>query len=138
MVYNMVLNSVSTILLNEYSTYSNFTRFSIVCLLQDPIWDCTLDAVLSYLLSFFQPITIPQFFLVFMTWHFWSVLVSYFVDCASVWASLMISHYEIRTMFCWEGCQSWCALLSAPYQGVLDVGIYYLVILTLTALLRSW
>ena len=71
MVHNMVLNSISTILFTEYRTYSNFTRLSIVSLLQDPMRDCILYVVMAYLFSFFQFVTIPLFFLVFMTSYFW-------------------------------------------------------------------
>ena len=73
MVHNMVLNSVSTILFTECRTHSNFTRLSIVSLLQDPMRDSILYVVLAYLfaaISFFQFVMVPLFFLVFMTSHF--------------------------------------------------------------------
>ena len=140
MVYNMVINSIGMIQLTKYRTYPNFTSFSIISLLQDPIQDCMLDLVLSCLLSSFQPVTIPHFLLVFMT-------PTFLKDARQLFCRMHLSVGFSDDFSLWDwGCallgrmpQRWCALWhQCPILRGTWCWHVLLVILTLITLLRLW
>lgn len=42
----------------------------------------------------------------FTAWHFWRVLVTYFIECSSIWACLIFPHDQIWVIHSWQGYRS--------------------------------